>query len=246
MKYDGTQYDQRKTHLPQIVLQYVCENVLPLLVNKQSAKGFTEHNRFDGHTNIIFRCNPSYRSDSGQLNSVWYDYCLMNIDGTETPCQLLCFLDLILDDDVSTCGDIQLDGDGIYAVARKFETTPTAIDGTSCKLVKKCTLSEDLILVHTETITSVLSVVPDPDIGRGNNDCTKDFLVVSNRTEWLDQFRNTNRKYGNTTQASLYEKSSSVLLADKERRIALQANRIRKQRQSLDNQEARQQRQRRR
>ena len=170
----------------------------------------------------------------------------MNIDGTETPCQLLCFLDLILDDDVSTCGDIQLDGDGIYAVARKFETTPTAIDGTSCKLVKKCTLSEDLILVHTETITSVLSVVPDPDIGRGNNDCTKDFLVVSNRTEWLDQFRNTNRKYGNTTQASLYEKSSSVLLADKEKRIALQANRIRKQRQSLDNQEARQQRQRRR
>ena len=127
---------------------------------------------------------------------------------------------------------------------RKFETSPTVIDGTGCKLIKKCELSDGLILVHTETIISVLSVVPNPDIGDANNDISPDFLVVSNRTQWLDEFRKTNRKYGNATSVSLFEKSSSVLLAVKEKREAFQADKLRKQRQSLDNQEARRQRQR--
>ena len=53
----------------------------------------------------------------------------MNIVGTETPYQLQCFLDLKFDEDVNTCGDIQLDGDGIYAVAKDLKPPPLLLTG---------------------------------------------------------------------------------------------------------------------
>ena len=83
-----------KPFLPNSILRFCCDKVIPMLVNKKSVKCFTEHNRYDDNTNTnyLFRSNPSYRSDTGQLNSVWYDFVLCNIGGQEIPCQLLCFI----------------------------------------------------------------------------------------------------------------------------------------------------------
>ena len=62
--------NQSNPCLPNLVLEFCCDKVLPMLINKKSVKCFTEHNRFDDNTNTnyLFGSNPSYRSDTGQLN----------------------------------------------------------------------------------------------------------------------------------------------------------------------------------
>ena len=92
MKYMRNR-NQSKPFLPKVLLEFCCDKVLHMLTKNKAVNCFTEHNRFDDNTNIkcLFRSNPSYRSDTGQLNSVWYDFVLCNIGGQDIPCQLMCF-----------------------------------------------------------------------------------------------------------------------------------------------------------
>ena len=96
-----------------------------MLINKKPVKCFTEHYRYDDNTNTnyLFRSNPSYRSDTGQLNSVWYDFVLCNIGGQEIPCQLMCILILEDIDENHNYSDGYTYTGSIHAVMRIKPTT---------------------------------------------------------------------------------------------------------------------------
>ena len=44
----------------------------------------------------VLRAHPSYRTDSGQVLGVWYDWSIFNINGNDIPCQILLFLKITL------------------------------------------------------------------------------------------------------------------------------------------------------
>eukprot|EP00536_Pseudo-nitzschia_multiseries_P004992 jgi/Psemu1/11476/gm1.11476_g len=65
-------------------------------------QGFTEQKRYDNchGTKSLFWAHPSFKSDSGQVSNVWYDWensqlDLLNGHGLQVyPCQILCLLHL--------------------------------------------------------------------------------------------------------------------------------------------------------
>ena len=68
-------YNLYKPSHPVDVLQFCCDKALPNIKSSE-IEGFTEHHRRDEITKqkFIFRSNPAYRSDSGQVCDVWYDW----------------------------------------------------------------------------------------------------------------------------------------------------------------------------
>ena len=195
--------NKTKPFFSSVILDFVCNVVLPLVTNQSFIAGFTEHNRFDDgcNTRFLFRCHPCYRSDSSQLNSVWMDWCLMDVGQDESrsiPCQLLCFLHLKnLKQPYSNIGGYPVDTEGIYAVVRRFENVPRP---TASDFVSRGRLINRLFLFHTDTIQSELAVVPE--IGSDGSNDGSDWLVISNRAGWLDYFYKKNAAI--PTLSSLY------------------------------------------
>ena len=88
--------NHHKPHHPQDVIAFCCNNVLPLIPDRNTLPGFTKHRRVDQVTgkSHIFRAHPSYHGSSGQALHVWYDWAKFNMDGSQIPCQILCFVHL--------------------------------------------------------------------------------------------------------------------------------------------------------
>ena len=179
---------------PQEVMNFVCHHVLPIMSDYSQVKCFTEHNRKntgDGEQ-FIFRASPSYRSESGQRNAIWYDwaYCVFakEEDGEEVevliPCQLLCFLQLEgvqpkANGEPIFVNTYEIPGDGAYVVVRKFADEPKPHPYS--KVVRTGTMESDLCLMHVDMIEKPVSVVEN--IGEEGS-----FFVVGNRSEWLSSF----------------------------------------------------------
>eukprot|EP00536_Pseudo-nitzschia_multiseries_P014738 jgi/Psemu1/40002/gm1.40002_g len=157
-----------KPYLSPIVLTFVCHKVLLLLQDSSSVKRFTEHNRLDPCTqqNNLFPSHPLYCSDSGQLNSVWYDWALFDVNACEIPCQILCFLELynLKEPSYSFVSEYKIADEDTYAAVTKFESTPTP------------------------TVSSFVTRAVVPQLDAMGTFKTNSYLVVSNRRAWLDEF----------------------------------------------------------
>ena len=199
--------NKTKPYISPIVLSFVCQNVLPLLEDCTFVKGFTEHNRFDKCTqqNYLFWSHPSYRSDGGQLNSVWYDWALFDVGACEIPCHIMCFLELYnLKQPYSFVSEYEIADEGIYAVVTKFKSTPLP---TASSFVTRGEVDDNsLFLFHVDSILSDVAVVPELDaIGTLQSNS---YLVVSNRRAWLDEFHKTTSSLPN--EEALYSQCTIV------------------------------------
>lgn len=173
------------------VLTFIRNSVLPILKDNSKVRGFTEHNRKNEFGDYKFRASPSYRSDGGQINSVWFDWCTCSFVVENQPflipCQLLCFLD-IRELKPTPCGinhrinQYAIEDPGLYAVVRKFKEPPTK--HPSSTIVSEGTIDTDFLLIHVDTIETPICVVRDH--GSDNN-----YFVVGNRNKWLDAFTET-------------------------------------------------------
>ena len=202
MKYDRKR-NHSKPYLPNQVLDFCCNKVIPMLINKSRVRGFTEHNRYDEstNTNYLFRCNPSYRSDTGQLNSVWFDFVLCSIGGEEIPCQLLCFLNIEgIDLNNNHLCDYEINN-GIYAVMRRFESSSTQIENSNSTFITRGKLLDKLFLFDTNIILSEIAVVPELSLDGSTQ--TSYWLVIKNRRDWLSFFERKNRELRNVSRKSL-------------------------------------------
>ena len=106
------------------VPKFCCDEVIPKIKSTE-LNGFTEHHRQDEFTRqkFIFRSNPAYRSDSGQVCNVWYDWASFDYlerdeDEERLPAQILCFLN------INDWNDKQYEI-GPYAVVRNLNSPPT-------------------------------------------------------------------------------------------------------------------------
>ena len=133
-------------------------------------EGFTEHQRSDGENVHMFRAHPSYRSNAGQTNSVWYDWAMFQYKDNdeavrETPAQILCFL--------------QVNSEP-HAIVRSFRDPPKAVTGST--IVMRGTLDERFYTYQCDNITDVAAVVEN--VGSQTNQ----FFFVQGREHWLRQF----------------------------------------------------------
>eukprot|EP00536_Pseudo-nitzschia_multiseries_P017257 jgi/Psemu1/50051/gm1.50051_g len=181
--------NKTKPFFPSIILDFVCDSVLPLLENPLHICGVTELNCYDVacDSNFIFCSHPLYRSDSSLLNSVWMDWCLMKLDFdlNSNPKLILC--QLLWKQPYSSIGGYLIDTNGRYAVAHRFQDEPKK---TASEFIKCGCLMNSLYLFHANTIHSELAVIPE----EGKDGCITncDWLVISNCISWLDFFESKN------------------------------------------------------
>ena len=187
----GNQLDHdKRSHIP-LVINFISQLLLIGDNTDGVVKGFTEHNRELNGTSYKFRAHPSYRSDSGQKNGLWYDWAYFiyeqgqgstaeDSDTTpttaETVAQILCF--------------IEYDGDhpdyhpGLYAVVRSFKAPPTKCRKSN--ILYKGEVEDQLNLFSCESINGPAAVVPNHD---ALDESTQNkFFVVKNRSHWLKTF----------------------------------------------------------
>lgn len=190
---------------PKEVLEFCCDEVIPLL-KSSSVKGFTEHRRIDvgNDKKYIFRSSPSYRDDSGQVCSVWYDWAIFDNDGRRedeegTPAQILCLLDINnwRNDDYSS---------GQFAVVRKFDSKPRRERGNHSGIVWNGKLLNGLFLLNCDTILETVAVVQNKTVPVSNHE----FLVVRNREFWLESFQEKMAAIGRRTFDQLYKEADEV------------------------------------
>lgn len=200
---------------PSDVLKFCCDVVLPA-VGSSKVFGTTEHKRYDQsrEMKLLFRAHPSFKSDSGQLSNVWYDWANFQLDlldgrGLKVyPCQILCLLYLEGPFPVgSSVSGFELVHDGYYAVARCFvsaDPIPSKRDKGKKHhhaLVKLGELRNKLYLFDCNAIESEAAVVR-------NHGSPDQYFVLGNREQWLFNFRET--------MASLEKKDLQSIVRDGE------------------------------
>ena len=132
MRWDNCGYNSRVV-LPQELLNYCTEKILPHLIFHEDKEkvlhGFTELKITLDTNRQIFRAHPCFRSSSGQVCDVWYDwaYFLFN-DNQHLPCQILTFLQIgdVKNENVTVDG-ISVVSRSLVAVVREFINEPSSI-----------------------------------------------------------------------------------------------------------------------
>ena len=188
--------NRTKPHLPQSVLRYCCEMFLNKSIVGDHIKCFTEHNRScdgAGSDPCKFRANPSYRSDSGLLSAVWYDWAQFLYEEKRTsehdvaPAQLLCFLDLTKSQTMKV--DPQCTKGELYVVVRSFKEPPKPVRPS--KIVTHGTLYDKFVAYPCDSIVGPVAVVRNETVPVTSNK----FFVVGNRRHWLECFKKILRTY---------------------------------------------------
>ena len=197
--------NKQNTSFPPQVLRYCCENVLSIQKYKSHIDGFTEHNRYDPLTkqNYLFRCHPSYRSDSLQVGDEWMDWAIFDIDEMEIPCQILCFIHV---GDLDVVRQHYVGGyevtSGPHAVVRRFTSEPSIIAFPSTEFIQRGSFLDELYLYSIDSIVSNVAVVPELDANLNPTNC---WLYIQNRKQWLDCFYIQNKSMSRKTLHSLYD-----------------------------------------
>ena len=188
--------DQGKVNHPEDVVTFCCHHVMPI-TSSMVLDGFTEHRRFDTLNNQqhIFRAHPSYKSTSGQSSGIWYDWAIFLIEGEKIPCQIMCFLNIntIRTDGLQTVRGYVIDQNGLYAVVRKFKSTPRLLSERS--IVSTGIIEDGLLLLPCNSIYSEVCVVPDYTANEVYqnmyqiSESPRRFFVVGNQSHWLSYFK---------------------------------------------------------
>lgn len=184
-------YNQTKTKLPDLVLEFCCKQVLPV-TGKNTIRGYTVHHREDGDGNkYIFRAHPSFRHTSGQTCNVWYDWALFVADDQLIPCQIMCFvhIDTLADIPERLVSGYPVNHTGQYAIVRRFSSAPTPHRWS--KFVSTGNLLEDLFLFHCDMIEKEVAVVKN-----FSQTAEDSFFVIRNRNEWLTPFFEKMKSFG--------------------------------------------------
>ena len=197
MKWVDNRNRNRPCHA-QLIIDFCCQQVLPHVVGNHLF-GFTEYKGTFNNNYQIFRAHPAYRTDSGQVCGVWYDWAIFDIGLSQTrPCQILCFLDVgELKPGTACIGTQQLQSHHCYVVARPFTRTPQSIRPNPdpySSLVQMGWLANEPILIDCLCIKDVCSVVQNISC-KSNNQLPSvaslgpnTWFLVSNRSDWLEYF----------------------------------------------------------
>ena len=160
---------------PMEVINY-CGSIISTITNNKkdiTINGFTEYKVTDkqNENTTIYRAHPSYRSDTTQINNVWYDWAEVNINNKKLPCQLLCFITLPIINADNQCtynfNDYSLESNVNYVIIRKFKEEPTYLRKSLSKkddyssLIKWGELDDSLHIVECNNILSPVAVVPN-------------------------------------------------------------------------------------
>ena len=86
--------NKEKPSHPRAILDFATK--IMLMCTTDCMEGFTVYkyktkDLKDQLHGSIFRVHPSYRTNSGQVSGVWYDWAIFNINGNDIPCQILLF-----------------------------------------------------------------------------------------------------------------------------------------------------------
>ena len=158
-------------------------------VSSASIEGFTEHKR----GKLMFRAHSSYRSDTGQVTNLWYDWAKFWVDGPITrpvhaTSQILCFINL---PDFVPSSRFPDATPGYYAVVRclgKETAVKSFAQGShrtrTHSFVKESKLEPGFHLFPCDSILSEAAVV----INKGSN--PQSHFVLENKEFWLHDFRN--------------------------------------------------------
>ena len=215
MKWDKKKNeDNGVPHHPSTILQFCCDHVLPA-IDGDILHGFTEHQRYneDEKRKIMFRAHPSYYSNTGQTDKVWYDWAVFNIHLAESEssanrgeystrqyaCQILCFLHLEGPFTGKRVQNFRVNSPGYYAVVRRLkfpmkepeEMFQYKLNAPS-SFVWECEVHDRLYLFKCDEICEEVAVIPN--IGSANQ--AKHF-VLGNRGHWLDSFRQRMSAFAN-------------------------------------------------
>ena len=191
MKWKTSQSNHDKPqHIP-FVINFISELLLIGDNTDGVVKGFTKHNHELNGTSYKFCSHPSYWSNSGQKNGLWYDWAYFVYEqGTEsspadpnntpvtaeTVAQILCFIEYN--------GDHPDYHPGLYAVVRSFKAPPTKCRKSN--ILYKGEVEDQLNLFSCESINGPAAVVPNHDAL--DESSRNKFFVVKNRSHWLKTF----------------------------------------------------------
>ena len=127
-----------------------------MLSDSSQVNGFIDYNRLDKSVNpnisYLFQSHPSYHLDNGQLDSIWMDWALFDLDEMNILCQILCFLNLKgLKQPHASIEDYLTAKEGVYCVVCRFVQTST--DKPS-HFVRREKLKSKLFLYEADNIVS--------------------------------------------------------------------------------------------
>ena len=175
--------NRKKSKFPDQVLQFCCENILPI-IDSEDLKLHTEHQRVDDNGKYMFRAHPSYRSKGGQDSNVWYDWANFCVDKSVLPCQILGFVYIHnIKPGTHIVNEYPIKENGIYAIVRRFIDPPKPV--LHSKFIEMGTVSEELYLLDCDMIDSIAAVVHDR---RESSAHDNQFFVLKNRSQWLNIF----------------------------------------------------------
>ena len=165
MEWYDSRHNEKPSH-PTEVLKFICDTILPI-VEEDSLEGCTEHHRPDLANNIKYtwRSHPSYRTDSGQCDGLWYDWAVFDVQGQEIPCHILCFLRLKGVKPNRRVRNFPVEGPGLFAVVRRFKEEATSDyekEGVlHSNFISNGTLDSRMFLFDCDAILDCIAVVPD-------------------------------------------------------------------------------------
>eukprot|EP00536_Pseudo-nitzschia_multiseries_P018435 jgi/Psemu1/55601/gm1.55601_g len=183
---------------PSDVLKFCCNPVL-WAAGTNTLCGSTEHKRYDDYhrMGLLFRAHPSFKSDSGQLSNIWYNWANFQLDLLDG--RGACFILKALSPLVhlegpfppgSSVSGFELVHDGYYAITCCFLSvdpisSKRAVGRRDCQeLVKQGVLRNKLYLFDCNAI--------EPEVAVVRNLGSKDkFFVLGNREQWLFHFCET-------------------------------------------------------
>eukprot|EP00536_Pseudo-nitzschia_multiseries_P008981 jgi/Psemu1/21994/gm1.21994_g len=156
---------------PPDVLKFCCNMVLPA-AGISTLHGSTEHKKYGNYHQMGFPfcAHPLFKSDSGQLSNIWYDWENFQLDFLDErglqayPCQILCLLHL----------------EGPFPPGSSREKAKRDRHA----LVKQDVLRNKLYLFDCNVIKSEVAVVRN--LGKKDH-----YFVLRNREQWLFHFCDT-------------------------------------------------------
>ena len=222
-RWENRQYTGRNGH-PQRIIDSVCHIFLPIAdfseEKEHLIEGFTEMKVMVGNTTTqIYRAHPCYRSATGQVCDVWYDWAYFGFQGKKTslPGQILGFIRTPrLKSGEHKHRGRKIFGNTDYALVQLFQKKPASIreghmqreDGEFvdyCNLIKWGDVDRSgLYLLPCTSIVKPVVVVPNiacesliiPTGQRKRRKpdviCARGvFFVVYNQDQWADFFSKT-------------------------------------------------------
>ena len=200
MKWQDSRNNNKQHHFYEII-DFVCENILKQLKGTKQINGYTQYKKIININQkeiVLFRSHPSYRSDSKQKTSIWYDWAEVRYENEIIPAQLLCFFTFVnnAEDECIILNNVQLENNDDYVIVRLFTKPKQGYkinpdDKKSyCELMNWGELRKGLFLLNCDNIISQIAVVPNiaSNDNKNNRRNNRGYFVVTKKQEWKNYF----------------------------------------------------------